>query len=96
MAEALEGLGYKYVAGPSGDTNDFVLRQTADLSNGFAWKGQDNYDKVGAAVTVRIREMLVDHCGLEEITDGLAPAAAFATPGWREHTGALEECRVAL
>ena len=51
MAEALEGLGYKYVAGPSGDTNDFVLRQTADLSNGFAWKGQDNYDKVGAAVT---------------------------------------------
>ena len=46
----LAALGYAYVPGPSGEPSDLVLRQTADPSRGFAWKGQEDYDRVGAAV----------------------------------------------
>ena len=48
-------LGYHFVAGPSGDPSDLVLRQLADKAAGFAWKGQEDYDAVGAAVTAHLQ-----------------------------------------
>ena len=38
--DRLAALGYAYIKGPSGDPSDWVLRQTADTSKGFEWKGQ--------------------------------------------------------
>jgi hypothetical protein len=38
-------------------------------------------------VNAAIREMLTTHCKLEEVKDGLAPAACWASQGWREHGG---------
>ena len=35
----LAELGYVYIEGPSGNPSDWVLRQTADNSKGFEWKG---------------------------------------------------------
>ena len=48
-------LGYHFVAGPSGDPSDLVLRQLTDKAVGFAWKGQEDYDAVGAAVTAAVQ-----------------------------------------
>ena len=51
-AEArLTELGYAFIKGQSGNPSDWVLRQVSNTSEGFAWKGQENYDEVGAAVT---------------------------------------------
>lgn len=87
--DALAALGYRFVPGTSGDPSDWVLRQTAAAEEGFAWRGQDNYDLVGATVSLWVRAQLTELCGLEEIRTGLEPAAAYGTPGWREHDGAL-------
>lgn len=48
MANMLADLGYHFVAGPSGDPSDLVLRQLADGATGFEWRGQADYDAVGA------------------------------------------------
>ncbi|EOD20801.1 hypothetical protein EMIHUDRAFT_458504 [Emiliania huxleyi CCMP1516] len=68
----LADLGYAYVPVPTGDPDDFVLR-SAD-GGGFEWKGQANYDAVGAAAVAWIREQLVAHCGLHAV-----PCAGGAT-----------------
>ena len=68
----LADLGYTYVPVPTGDPDDFVLR-SAD-GGGFEWKGQANYDAVGAAAVAWIREQLVAHCGLHAV-----PCAGGAT-----------------
>ena len=86
-ADALAALGYAYVPGNSGDKSDMVLRQATDTSKGFEWRGQQDYDKVGATVVKWIRSRLTVLGGLEEVTAGLEPATAYATPGWREHAG---------
>ena len=39
---SLESLGYTFVPGATGDPSDWVLRQAADTSKGFEWKGQEN------------------------------------------------------
>merc|ERR1712086_679577 len=78
MAAALAALGYAYVPGPSGAPSDYVLRKKDDPAEGFEWKGQQDYDAVGAAVNKCIGEMLPVVCGLEPIP--LAPATAFGTP----------------
>jgi len=87
MAAALAALGYAYVPGPSGAPSDYVLRKKDDPAEGFEWKGQQDYDAVGAAVNKCIGEMLPVVCGLEPIP--LAPATAFGTPGLAEHAGPL-------
>lgn len=79
-ASALAALGYTYVAGPSGARSDFVLRQIADPSAGFAWAGQENFNSLGKAVFLWAREMLVSHCGLEKLS-GYGSAVPYATPG---------------
>lgn len=79
-ASALAALGYTFVAGPSGSPSDFVLRQVADPTAGFAWKGQENFTALGKAVFVWSKEMMVSHCGLE-VLRGYEPALPFATPG---------------
>jgi hypothetical protein len=84
---ALTALGYAFVPAGSGDKNDMVLRQAADTSKGFEWRGQQDYDAVGAAVVTWVRSQLTVLCGLEEVTAGVEPAVAYATPGWREHAG---------
>ena len=71
-APTLADLGYAYVPVPTGDPDDFVLR-SAD-GGGFEWKGQANYDAVGAAAVAWIREQLVAHCGLHAV-----PCAGGAT-----------------
>jgi len=77
---SLAELKYTYVPGPSGGRSDFVLRQIADPSSGFAWAGQENFNALGQAVFVWARERLVDLCGLEKLS-GFEPAVPFATPG---------------
>lgn len=54
-AKELAALGYAFVPGSSGDKSDMVLRQAADTSKGFEWRGQQDYDEVGAAVVKWIR-----------------------------------------
>ena len=86
-----------YVPGPSGEPSDLVLRQTADPSRGFAWKGQEDYDRVGAAVLADVRAKLESVCALERIE--LAPppgappraprASVFRSRGARAHAGPL-------
>jgi hypothetical protein len=44
-----------------------VLRKKDDPAEGFEWKGQQDYDAVGAAVNKCIGEMLPVVCGLEPI-----------------------------
>ena len=61
--------GYQFVAGPSGDPDDLVLRQLADNAVGFTWRGQEDYDAVGAAVTVALTLTLT-------LAPTLAPAPA--------------------
>jgi len=87
MSADLEALGYAYVPGPSGAPSDFVLRKKENHSEGFEWKGQQNYDAVGAAATKWMAEQLPNICGLEAIP--LAPATAYGTPGLAAHTGPL-------
>ena len=51
------------------------------------WRGQNEYDALGAAVVDWIRARLTLACGLEEVTAGIEPATAYATPGWQNHPG---------
>jgi len=86
MADQLAELGYRYIPGPSGNSSELVLRKVDDATQGFEWKGQEDYDKVGAAAMAFMREALVRHCGLEAIcldVDG----TAYASPRLSEHTG---------
>ena len=69
------------------ELNDQVLRKLEDPSQGFEWKGQEDYDAVGAAVTSWVRLQLGSLYGLEEIH--VEPATAFATPVVLDHTGPL-------
>ena len=64
----LARLGYQFVAGPSGEPDDLVLRQLADKAIGFTWRGQEDYDAVGAAVTAHMQHLLASPlCGLEVV-----------------------------
>ena len=68
--------GYQFVAGPSGDPDDLVLRQLADQAVGFTWRGQEDYDAVGAAVTAHMQQLLASPlCGLEAVRlpEGVLP-----------------------
>lgn len=85
MAAALAALGYEYAATADGH----ALRQIAAPADGFAWRGQEDYEAVGAAACAWAREQLVSQCGLEPLEEGLGPACAYATPGAREHAGPL-------
>ena len=84
---ALAALGYAFVPGPSGRASDWVMRNKDDASKGFEWRGQEDYDAVGAAVCGWVRSRLTSACGLEEVSAGLEPATAYASPGWRTHAG---------
>lgn len=63
--DPLGALGYSFIPGGSGDPSDYRLRKTDDHESGFEWKGQENYDRVGAAVCSWVRTQLVELCGLE-------------------------------
>ena len=64
----LARLGYQFIPGPSGDPDDLVLRQLADKAVGFTWRGQEDYDAVGAAVTAHMQHLLASPlCGLEAV-----------------------------
>lgn len=84
---ALRDLGYAYVPGASGAQSDWILRQTEDPTKGFEWRGQADYDAVGAAAVEWVRSRLTMLCGLEEVSTGIEPATAYCTPGWRNHSG---------
>lgn len=82
MASPLSACGYSYVPGPSGELADWVLRQLSDTQKGFEWRGQEDYDALGAAVLQHVRAQLVTLCGLEEVRVPTATGAAvYATPG---------------
>ena len=49
----LAKLGYAFLPGPSGAASDWVLRSKDDASKGFAWRGQEDYDLVGAALILK-------------------------------------------
>jgi hypothetical protein len=83
---ALGILGYVFVPGPTGSRCDWVLRQKEDVTKGFEWRGQPDYDAVGAAVVNWVRSRLTLSFGLEEVTSGLEPAVAYASPGWQQNT----------
>ena len=79
--------GYQFVAGPSGDPDDLVLRQLADKAVGFTWRGQEDYDAVGAAVTAHMQHLLASPlCGLEAVRlpEGVT---VWASPGLQAHAG---------
>jgi hypothetical protein len=81
---ALESLGYRYFAGPSGMPSDWILRQHGDPSKGFEWKGQEHYDLVGQAVLDCVSAQLVELCGLEPLDvgpDGKNSATVYASRG---------------
>eukprot|EP01061_Rhynchopus_euleeides_P007835 TRINITY_DN16897_c0_g2_i3.p1 TRINITY_DN16897_c0_g2~~TRINITY_DN16897_c0_g2_i3.p1 ORF type:complete len:522 (+),score=223.75 TRINITY_DN16897_c0_g2_i3:60-1568(+) len=66
---ALRAAGYHYV--PAGKQTallpreaDQLLRQTADSEKGFEWKGQEDYDKLGDAVSGYLYAMLEETYGL--------------------------------
>ena len=83
----LARLGYQFVAGPSGDPDDLVLRQLADKAVGFTWRGQEDYDAVGAAVTAHMQHLLASPlCGLEAVRlpEGVT---VWASPGLQAHAG---------
>jgi len=83
----LARLGYQFVAGPSGDSDDLVLRQLADKAVGFTWRGQEDYDAVGAAVTAHMQHLLASPlCGLEAVRlpEGVT---VWASPGLQAHAG---------
>lgn len=63
----LAELGYAYVRGPSDDPDDYVLRSSAYPTEGFQWRGQENYDEVGAAAAAWIRSQLVERYGLRAL-----------------------------
>jgi hypothetical protein len=89
---ALDNLGYRYIAGPSGKPSDWVLRQHADPSKGFEWKGQENYDLVGQAVLDCCKAELVGLCGLEDLNcgpDAELAATVYASRGLRTSTKPL-------
>ena len=77
---SLTDLGYKWVPGPSSSPNDFELRQIADETQKFAWKGQENFVQLAEAVFLENRKRLVSLCGLEERKE-FAPGTVYATPG---------------
>jgi len=85
---ALAALGYAYIPGPSGDKADWVLRQLRDPSAGFSWRGQSNYDQLGAAAVRWVRGALVGLCGLEPL-DVLSPTTIYATPDIASHSGTV-------
>ena len=58
--------------GPSGEPSDLVLRQTADPSRGFAWKGQEDYDRVAVACAAYCKSRLEVHCRLAPVAMGEA------------------------
>eukprot|EP00966_Prymnesium_polylepis_P184816 4283300-Prymnesium_polylepis.1 len=86
--DGLAALGYAFLPGPGGDPSDWVLRQLGAPGEGFAWRGQEDYDALGAAAVRWVRGALVGLCGLEPLS-GHSPAVPYATPGLREHTGPL-------
>lgn len=76
----LNELGYAYVRGPSDEPDDYVLRQAAYPTEGFQWKGQQNYDEVAIAAFEWIREQLVERYGLRPLPCK-GGATAYVSPG---------------
>ena len=58
--EALKKAGYQYVEASTDREADLVLRQAGNASAGFEWKGQEDYDTLGEAVTGYLYEMLTE------------------------------------
>ena len=83
----LASLGYAYIPGPTGSASDWVLRQLSAPTKGFAWRGQEHYDALGAAATRWVRGALCGLCDLEPLTS--SSAVPYATRGLKEHTGPL-------
>ncbi|KAJ9455953.1 UPF0528 protein Y75B8A.31 [Diplonema papillatum] len=72
MAAALAELGYEYVpAETEGREYDYVLRRKDDKSKGFAWSGQEDYDRLGDAVTAYLVDTMTGVYGMEK--RGLGP-----------------------
>jgi hypothetical protein len=88
MTSSLAELGYAYVAGPTGDRSDWVLRQTGNTDAGFEWRGQENYDAVGSAVLGTIKELLVEVCGLKQ-QKVVGGGTCFVSPGIAESSAPL-------
>ncbi len=63
--EKLADLGYViHKEGP----NDYGrLRQKDDVSKGLEWKGQKNYDEIGALTYEYVQRQMVEQYGLKEI-----------------------------
>jgi hypothetical protein len=76
---SLAELGYAYVCGPSDDPDDFVLRSSAYPTEGFQWRGQENYDDVADACFAWIRSQLVERYGLRALPCKGGPTA-YASP----------------
>ncbi len=74
---SLEDAGYQFVRGPTGTPSDFVLRSIDDPTKPFKWKGQKDYDVVGAFVSDWIADEGLAMFGLESTFGG----AIFSTPG---------------
>lgn len=86
--ESLAALGYAFVPGASRGASDWVLRQLADPTKGFEWRGQQHYDALGAAAFRWVRGALCGLCGLEPLSC-CEPAVPYATPGLKENTAPL-------
>ena len=82
---SLSSLGYIYVPGASGARSDFVLRQSDKPNEGFTWKGQENYDAVGAAAVAWVQCQLTAQFGLETVH--LSNSVAYASPCLSQHRG---------
>lgn len=86
-AAVLAELGYEYVRGPSGETSDLVLRQCGS-DNGFEWRGQENYDHIGAAVVGFAQDQLTSICGLKATSIGPGGnSTVWTTARLDEHKG---------
>ena len=85
---ALAALGYCFLAGASGQPSDWVLRQIGNRDKGFEWKGQENYDAVGEAVTDLVKYQLAELCSLDKFSlpkDGLC----YVSKGLQERQSPL-------
>lgn len=86
----LSALGYCYLPGPSGVPSDWVLRQTEGTGEqGFEWKGQQNYDAVGEAVTATVTAGLTSLCGLCALNLLKGAGLCYASPNVRDRTDPL-------
>ena len=81
---ALEAAGYHYVPAGRGARReaDQVLRQVGDAAKGFEWKGQEDYDVLGGAVSDYLYAMLEDtyHLRRHEVSQDAAGEDFVSVP----------------